>query len=61
MGFCGGSGDGEDPGWEGSPGVSEIWKPGVDLKSPGVQECSEFGREGDLGSAEDLEVLVLWV
>lgn len=48
MGFHGGSGNEEDPGWEVSPAVSEEQKPGVDLRVPGVQECNEFGHKGGL-------------
>lgn len=46
MGLRGGSGDGKDPDWERSSGVRAVWKPGVDLRSSGIQECSEFGDEG---------------
>lgn len=50
MGFHGGSGNGEDPGWEESPGArwSEDQKPGVDLRAPGVQECNESGHKGSM-------------
>lgn len=48
MEFHGGSGDGGDLDWEGSPGVSEVWKPGVDLRASGVQECNMFGDEGGM-------------
>lgn len=48
VGSHSGSGDGEDPGWEESPGFSEVWKPGADLKPLRVQEHSGFGGEGGL-------------